>query len=79
MYRWLIENHKSINISGDKWLHTPHSFQLQTPPNLSALEKILNISNLIDYSNVAWIEELIKTHFHPYEAEDLIIPLSDAY
>lgn len=46
--QWRIGNRRSVNLYGNKWLHTPHSFQLQIPPNLLAFEQNLKVFNLID-------------------------------
>lgn len=54
----------------------PHSFQLQTPPNLSTFGRIFKVCNLIDYTNVSQKEQLIKCFFNSYEAEEIFqIPL----
>lgn len=67
----------SMEISGSV---SPHSFQLQTPRNLSDFGKKLTISNLIDYPRATRKEELIMKFFNPYEAAEILkIPLYDAW
>jgi hypothetical protein len=71
---WRIRDGKSIKIWQDKWLPTPISYSVQSPPRLVPDDS--NVSVLIDSELCGWKEELITTIFSPEEARVIAsIPL----
>lgn len=73
-----IGNGCSVNIGGDKWLTTLHSFKLSFPESLTAFDLILKVSRLIDYEGGIWKQDLIQQHFNAYEVGKILkVPLCD--
>lgn len=48
--------------------YTTHSFKLSTPEHLTASDRILKVSQLIDFERGTWKQDLIHYHFNPYKA-----------
>lgn len=65
--RWRVGNGESFFIWGDKWLPSPSTFQVQSPVNLLAHDA--RVSALINPISRWWDVHLIRSVFHPEEAE----------
>jgi hypothetical protein len=72
---WRIRDGKSIKVWGDKWLPTPTTYEVQSPPKI--LDKKDMVAELIDPEVKWWNTALIKSVFSEEEAKVIInIPLS---
>lgn len=72
---WRVGNGFSINIWGDRWLPTPLTYTVQSPPMLGGQHRV--VGDLIDQSRGVWKEDLIRAFFSQEEAEVILnIPLS---
>jgi hypothetical protein len=75
---WRIGDGKKIQIWKDRWLPTPLSFSVQSPPQI--LPETSSLSMLIDYELQGWNSTLIRAIFHRVEAEViLVIPSSPIF
>nr|XP_023891716.1 uncharacterized protein LOC112003738 [Quercus suber] len=73
--QWHVGNGKKVHIWDDKWLPTPTTHKVITPPN--NLLTFPMVSSLIDPNTKWWRAEVINTTFLPFEAETILrIPLS---
>lgn len=73
--RWRVGNGKLIHIWEDKWLPTPSTYKVISPP--SVLPQFPMVSSLINPMTKWWNVDLIKATFLPFEAEIILkIPLS---
>ena len=64
-----------IHIWDDKWLPTPTTYKVVSPPNL--FDDFPMVSALIDHESRKWKVELIRALFLPFETEAILnIPLS---
>ena len=74
-YRWQVGNGASIDIRRDKWLPSPDTFKVISPP--VALPIGMTVDNLIDPHHGTWQGDLILHTFSPDDARSIIsIPLS---
>lgn len=74
-YRWQVGNGASIDIRRDKWLPSPDTFKLISPP--VALPIGMTVDNLIDLSHGTWQVDMIRRTFSPDDAQSIMsIPLS---
>jgi hypothetical protein len=72
---WRIGDEKSIKVWGDKWLPTPTTYEVQTPPKI--LDKKAVVAELIDSEMKWWNTTLIQAVFSEEEAKVITnIPLS---
>jgi len=72
---WRVGDGRSIKIWGDKWLPTPTTHAVQSPPK--TLAKSTTIADLIDYVTKGWKVEVIQAEFSEVEAKVITgIPLS---
>ncbi|XP_075658938.1 uncharacterized protein LOC142628784 [Castanea sativa] len=73
--RWRMGNGKMINIWDDKWLPTPTSYKVISPPR--DLDDFPMVSSLIDDGTKSWKSNLVRELSLPFEAETILrIPLS---
>ena len=73
--RWRVGNGKLIHIWDDKWLPTPSTYKVISPPN--GIPQFPMVSSLINPMTKWWNVDLIRTTFLPFEAETILkIPLS---
>jgi hypothetical protein len=75
---WRIGDGKKIQIWKDRWLPTPLSFSVQSPPQI--LPETSSLSIVIDYEMRGWNSTLIRAIFHREESEVILaIPLSPIF
>ena len=73
--RWRVGNGKVIHIWEDKWLPTPSTYKVISPPCI--LTNFLMVSTLIDPESRRWKTDLVRSLFLPFEANTILnIPLS---
>ena len=73
--RWRVGNGKLIHIWDDKWLPTPSTYKIISPPNNIPLFPM--VSSLIDPMTKWWNVSTIRASFLPFEAKTILkIPLS---
>ena len=73
--RWRVGNGKLIHIWEDRWLPTPSTYKVISPPNNNP--KFPMVSALIDLLTKWWNVSLVKTSFLPFEVDSILrIPLS---
>lgn len=65
--RWQVGNGKSIKIWKDKWLPTPSSFKVSSPP--VTLQEDTWVEVLIDANTGTWKQEVLNQVFLAHEAE----------
>jgi hypothetical protein len=72
---WRVGDRRDINIWGDRWLPTPISFVVQSPPKILLVD--VKVSSLIDQDTKRWNKNLITAVFMEKEAQLICnIPLS---
>jgi hypothetical protein len=72
---WRVGDGKSIQIWGDRWLPSPSTFLVQSPPRLLALDS--KVSCLIDQDTKNWDLRILSELFSEEEARVISnIPLS---
>ncbi|KAK9987392.1 hypothetical protein SO802_032343 [Lithocarpus litseifolius] len=73
--RWQIGNGKCAKLWRGKWLPTPSSYRLVTPPHL--LPEDASVSVLINLVAATWTSDLIHELFLPFDVEAILsIPFS---
>lgn len=73
--RWQVGNGDSIRLWFDKWLPTPSSFRLTSPP--IGLRIDANVNSIINPSSNSWQADVIRQAFSPDDATTILgIPLS---
>ncbi|XP_065623112.1 uncharacterized protein LOC136064802 [Quercus suber] len=73
--RWRVGNGKLIHIWDDKWLPTPSTYKVISPPN--DIPQFPMVSSLINPMTYWWNVDLIRATFLLFEAEIILkIPLS---
>ena len=73
--QWRVGNGKLIHIQDDRWLPTPSTYMVISPPNSSP--EFPMISTLIDPITEWWNVNLVRATFLPFEADTIPrIPLS---
>ncbi|KAL0009325.1 hypothetical protein SO802_010827 [Lithocarpus litseifolius] len=65
--RWQVGNGSSIKIWSDKWLPTPPSHKVVSPPTVWPPEA--TVDSLIDADEGTWKREVVQSLFLPHEAE----------
>lgn len=63
-------NGRSIRIWQDRWLPTPSTYKVISPPSLLGAEA--RVSELIDHDTSSWNSELIRDVFLLHEAEVIL-------
>jgi len=72
---WRVGNRKLIHIWDDKWLPTPSTFKVISPPN--DIPQFPMVSSLIDPLTRWWNVDFIRASFLSFEANIILkIPLS---
>ena len=73
--RWRVGNGRLIHIWEDKWLPTPSTYKVITPPK--KFEDFPLVSSLIDHDTKWWKPNVVRALFLPFEADTILkIPLS---
>ena len=73
--RWRVGNGKLIHIWEDKWLPTPTTYRVCSPPRL--FNDFPMVSSLIDEDTRCWKTDIVRSLFLPFEAQTILnIPLS---
>ena len=72
--RWRVDNGERILIWEDKWLPTPTTFKVVSPPK--SFDDYPRVSALIDKETKRWKGEVVRSLFLPFEARTILnIPL----
>jgi hypothetical protein len=72
---WRVDNGCNIKVWGDRWLPTPQTFQVQSPPKIIDSQSM--VASLINPTSKNWNEALLKEVFTEEEAQVIAnIPLS---
>ncbi|KAL0006814.1 hypothetical protein SO802_008316 [Lithocarpus litseifolius] len=72
---WRVKNGKRIHIWEDRWLPTPSTHKVISPPK--PLDNFAMVSSLIDDDSKWWKPDLVKSLFLPFEAATILrIPIS---
>ena len=73
--RWHVGSGESIHIWGDKWLPSPSTYRVISPPRL--LPETTTVDQLIQSESMTWNKELISQIFCTRDVEMILsIPLS---
>ena len=67
--RWRVGNGKLIHVWEDRWLPTPSTYKIVSPPN-NILEFPM-VSSLIDIDTKWWRMDLLSAAFLPFEADTI--------
>ena len=75
--RWRVGNGKRILIWEDKWLPTPTTYKVMSPPPpLKSFNDYPRVSALIDRDTKMWKGDVVRSLFLPFEARTILnIPL----
>lgn len=65
--RWQVGNGRSIPIWHDRWLPTPSTYKVISPPSL--IQDDSRVYDLLDSNTGSWKSELIRSIFLPHEAD----------
>ena len=68
--RWRVGNGKQIHIWEDKWLPTPSTHKVISPPTSTPIYPM--VSSLIDTDTKRWRSEIIRSTFLPFEADTIL-------
>ena len=73
--RWRVSNGNRIHIWEDKWLPTPTTYKVISPPK--PFDDYPRVSTLIDRDTRRWKGDVVKSLFFPFEARTILnIPLN---
>ncbi|XP_030929385.1 uncharacterized protein LOC115955407 [Quercus lobata] len=73
--RWRVGNGRLIHIWNDKWLPTPTTFKVVSPP--CGFDDYPTVLALIDHDLRRWRADIVKSIFLPFEADTILnIPIS---
>ena len=73
--RWRVGNGRLIHIWENKWLPTPTTYKVISPPRL--FDDFPMVSALIDEATRRWKVDTLKSLFLPFEVETILnIPLN---
>ena len=73
--RWRVGNGRLIHIWVNKWLPTPTTYKVISPPRL--FDDFPMVSALIDEATKRWKVDTLKSLFLPFEVETILnIPLN---
>jgi len=73
--RWRVGNGKRIHIWDDRWLPTPTTCKVISPP--LEFGNFPMVSSLIDEDTKWWKSDLVRSIFLPFEADSILkIPIS---
>ena len=73
--RWRVGNGRRIHIWEDKWLPTPTTYKVTSPP--TDFEDFPMVVSLIDLDTRWWKADTVRSLFLPFEASTILkIPLS---
>jgi hypothetical protein len=73
--KWHVGSGESIHIWGDKWLPSPSTYRVISPPRL--LPETATVDQLIQSESMTWNKELISQIFCTRDVEMILsIPLS---
>ena len=67
---WRVGNGRLIHIWEDKWLPTPTTYKVISPPQL--FDDFLMVSALIDKDTRRWKVDTLKSLFLPFEVETIL-------
>lgn len=74
--RWRVGNSKRIHIWEDRWLPTPTTYKVISPP--LEFGNFPMVSSLIDKDTKWWKSDLVRSIFLPFEADSILkIPISN--
>ena len=68
--RWRVGNGRLIHIWEDKWLPTPTTYKVISPPQL--FDDFLMVLALIDEDTRRWKVDTLKSLFLPFEVETIL-------
>ena len=72
--RWQVGNGERILIWDDKWLPTPTTYKVISPPRL--FDDYPRVSVLIDKDTRRWKDDVVRSLFLAFEARTILnIPL----
>ena len=72
--RWQVGNGERILIWDDKWLPTPTTYKVISPPRL--FDDYPRVSALIDKDTRRWKDDVVRSLFLAFEARTILnIPL----
>ena len=73
--RWQVGNDNRIHILEDKWLPTPTTYKIISPPK--PFDDYPRVSALIDRDTRRWKADVVRSLFLPFEVSTILnIPLS---
>ena len=68
--RWRVGNGRLIHIWEDKWLPTPTTYKVISPPRF--FDDFPMVSALIDKDTRRWKVDTLKSLFPPFEVETIL-------
>jgi uncharacterized protein (UPF0128 family) len=75
---WRVGDGKKIRIWGDRWMHSPSSYAIQSP--ISSLPAETRVAALIDFNRKEWNSVLVMAVLNEEEATKVLnIPLSRVF